>query len=154
MQMQKLKYYFYCFLLFLFSIVYYYFDYFNRYTLWGVIHDFLNNSSPCCLWIVGDVSPICWLVHKPMIWDFAARENNGLRRGAYALGVMVRNGENLGLRCGTQAHAEIGGQRCGAAAYKTMVWDAEHKLMDREHMLIKSWPDLRSASSNPEKFKD
>ena len=28
---------------------------------------------------------------------------------------------NLGLSCGTQAHAEIGGQRCGAAAYGTMV---------------------------------
>ena len=46
--MQKLKYYFYCLLLFLFftiiSIVYNYFDYFNRYNLWGVIHAFLNNS--------------------------------------------------------------------------------------------------------------
>ena len=38
---------------------------------------------------------------------------------------MVRDEEQMlaefGLRCGTQAHAEIGGQRCGAAAYETMV---------------------------------
>jgi len=49
--LQKLRYYFSYLLLFLsfhiISIIYYYFDYFdcfNRYTLWGVVHDFLNNK--------------------------------------------------------------------------------------------------------------
>ena len=46
--LQKLRYYFYSLLLFLFftiiSIIYNYFDYFNRYTLWGEVHTFLNSS--------------------------------------------------------------------------------------------------------------
>ena len=45
---------------------------------------------------------------------------------------MVRDGEQMLA----ESWSEM--QSCGAAAYETMVCDAEHKLMVREHMLIKS----------------